>query len=404
MGDVGTVLGPHGDGKSRILCGGFKRRAAAQLHVDVTSDIVTEQVYKAPLVGGFNRGDRVVFVGTRFEDADGVVDVGDVGTVLGPHGDGKSRILCGGFKRRATAQLHVDVTSDIRKCVDDENRTGDGDSGDGAELPPSDSDFVGSTAGLDLGGGGGGGDASAAPVELSFAERVCGSDVDEGLSNLNPIHGLADAPDLSLADACESAKLSAQLKTWDSAIALYAAGKMAKKLAKAGKLEPLSREEAMALHIYTQESRFYKVLNASLRAQDRSEILPFFPYLKLVLRGLRKLPALETTVYRGVKLDLSATYPEDEDCIWRGFTSTTSTIKVMESEMFCGKTGDRTIFAIKTKSAVNITRYSAVANENERLLFPGTPFNVSSVAALGEGLTVIQLEQDLDAPPFISGF
>lgn len=175
-------------------------------------------------------------------------------------------------------------------------------------------------------------------------------------------------------------------------------------MAKAGELDPLSKEEAMALHIYTQESKFYKVCNTALRAQDRAKILPFFPYLKLVLRGLRKLPALDTTVYRGVKLDLSSTYPELEDFIWWGFTSTTSTIKVMESEQFCGKSGDRTIFAIKIKGAVNITRYSAVGNENERLVFPGTPFNVASVASLGAGLTMIQVEQDLDAPPFISGF
>ena len=160
----------------------------------------------------------------------------------------------------------------------------------------------------------------------------------------------------------------------------------------------------MAVHIYTQESNFYKVLNACLRAQDRSQILPFFPYLKLVLRGLRKLPALETTVYRGVKLDLSGKYPEDDDFIWWGFTSTTSTVKVMEDQMFCGKNGDRSIFAIKTKSAVDITRYSAVGNENERLLFPGTPFTVTSVASLGAGLTMIQVEQDTDAPAFISGF
>lgn len=232
------------------------------------------------------------------------------------------------------------------------------------------------------GGGGDSGDVAAPSDDASLAARVCGIDVDEGLSNLNPIHGLADAPDLSLADACEAAKCHVGLKDWDSAIAIYAASKKAKKLAKAGELDPLSKEEAMALHIYTQESKFYKVCNTALRAQDRAKILPFFPYLKLVLRGLRKLPALDTTVYRGVKLDLSSTYPELEEFIWWGFTSTTSTIKVMESR------------PERLGVTVDVVNDLGLNQRPRQLTFLSPPHTVNTLnSALSPCVTVSQVSQ-----------
>ena len=66
VGDVGRVVGSHGDSEKRIMCGRFTNRNE-NIHVDAASDIVTEAVYNAPLIGGFNRGDRVVFIGTRYD-------------------------------------------------------------------------------------------------------------------------------------------------------------------------------------------------------------------------------------------------------------------------------------------------------------------------------------------------
>ena len=53
---------------------------------------------------------------------------------------------------------------------------------------------------------------------------------------------------------------------------------------------------------------------------------------------------------------------------------------------------------------VNIRRYSAIGNEDERLILSGTAFRVKSNLALGNGLTMIQLEEDVGCPALISGF
>ena len=56
----------------------------------------------------------------------------------------------------------------------------------------------------------------------------------------------------------------------------------------------------------THETPFYGELNASLRSKNRSDVKPFFPWMKLMLSGLYKLPLGDAsgsivTVYRGVQ-------------------------------------------------------------------------------------------------------
>jgi hypothetical protein len=63
--------------------------------------------------------------------------------------------------------------------------------------------------------------------------------------------------------------------------------------------------------------------------------------------------------------------------------------------------GDRTIFAIKTSTARNISGLSAITKEHEMLLLPGTPFIVVGVLPQGNGLTKIALEEVTDAPALI---
>jgi hypothetical protein len=105
-----------------------------------------------------------------------------------------------------------------------------------------------------------------------------------------------------------------------------------------------------------------------------------------------------------VRLDLSAKYAQGNDLVWWAFSSATSTAAVLNNDTFLGQVGDRTLFSIKVHRCVNIRRYSAIGNEDERLILPGTAFHVKSHLALGGGLTMIQLEEDRECPPLISGF
>ncbi len=49
------------------------------------------------------------------------------------------------------------------------------------------------------------------------------------------------------------------------------------------------------------ESSLYRLLNQSLRAENRQELIPWFPFLKLFLTALHELASQRLTVYRGVK-------------------------------------------------------------------------------------------------------
>ena len=86
--------------------------------------------------------------------------------------------------------------------------------------------------------------------------------------------------------------------------------------------------------------------------------------------------------------------------VWWPLSSTTDSIEVLSEPQFLGETGPRTIFTIEVKSARNIQRYSAIKNENELLLLPGTAFKVKSVLLQGE-LTMVQMEEDTSAPTLI---
>ena len=103
-------------------------------------------------------------------------------------------------------------------------------------------------------------------------------------------------------------------------------------------------------------------------------------------------------MFRGVKLDLSAKYYQGNDLVWWAFSSATSTAVVLSNDTFLGPVGHRTLFSIKVHRCVNISRYSAIGNEDERLILPGTAFRVKSNLALGNGLTMIQLEEDVGCP------
>ena len=78
-----------------------------------------------------------------------------------------------------------------------------------------------------------------------------------------------------------------------------------------GQLGSLTLDEAGALSLYTMQCDLYPTLNRLLRARDRQQLLPFFPYLKLLLLAREKLPKHHGAVWRGVKgMDLRDGYPK----------------------------------------------------------------------------------------------
>ncbi len=72
----------------------------------------------------------------------------------------------------------------------------------------------------------------------------------------------------------------------------------------------LTADEIGAINLYTQETSLYKVLNAHLRAVDRSALKPYMLYLRLLVSALRKLPFVTTTLFRGVKRNFTSEFKQ----------------------------------------------------------------------------------------------
>ena len=94
----------------------------------------------------------------------------------------------------------------------------------------------------------------------------------------------------------------------------FIASEFAERYLEANQANPLklTEDEIAAIYLYTAQwtsgVSLFTALNNALRTEDRNAVRPFFPYLRLLLGGLRKLPVVNRPVFRGVKLPLYKDY------------------------------------------------------------------------------------------------
>jgi hypothetical protein len=217
--------------------------------------------------------------------------------------------------------------------------------------------------------------ATAGETETSTQRISRITDVaEEPLKFLMPISGYEKMPLVSLEEAVEKlVHILPLIQTY-----VYVAKQRCKQPA-----DGLTQDESAAIMLYTMgwaplDECLYIVLNATLRSSNRKELTPWFLYLRLFLNALSHLPTSSRSVYRGVKMDLSKQYVKGNKIIWWGFSSCTTTMDVLQSEQFLGKTGIRTLLAIDCFNGKNIRNHSYFSSEDEILLLPATHFVVSS--------------------------
>jgi hypothetical protein len=153
----------------------------------------------------------------------------------------------------------------------------------------------------------------------------------------------------------------------------------------------LSADEVAALYLYTCESAFYRQINAALRHPDRTQIVPYLPYLRLLFSAVSRLTARKEPLWRGVSLDLRAQYPLGQTVTWWGVSSCTSKLSVAHA--FLGGRGKRTLFEVLPVRAVGIRSFSAFTGEEEFILAPGTQLEVTEVKAERGGLCTVKLTE-----------
>jgi len=217
----------------------------------------------------------------------------------------------------------------------------------------------------------------------------------EPLAILMPIGGYEDMPIVPLEIAVEP--LVSFLPSVESYVYV------AKQRCKDPPADGLTIDESASIMLYSMgwkplDKCLYVALNATLRSTDRDKLEPWFLYLKLFLTALSRLPSTPRHVYRGVKLDLSAQYQTGQTIVWWGFSSCTTSINVLQSELFLGKTGTRTMFSIDCESGKDIRKHSYYPSEDEILLLAATQFKVIGCLDIGNGFHQIQLKET--KPPF----
>lgn len=243
------------------------------------------------------------------------------------------------------------------------------------------------------------------PFEYINPRYTFGID-DEHNQILQPISGYAQEPLLPLEEACEP------LHTIVPRLEAYVW--VAKQNSK-NPADGLTQDESAAIRLYTMEwdsveadtrASLYAHLNRTLKQIDRTKLRPWFRYLKLLLTALAKLPcAPRQTVWRGIRKDSSKDYVPGTDSTWWAFSSCTTSLSVLESDLYLGQTGTRTLFSIEAINGRTVRTHSHFQLEDEILLLPGTFFEVKSRLNPAPDLFIVHLSQkapphDLLEPPF----
>lgn len=237
---------------------------------------------------------------------------------------------------------------------------------------------------------------------LAAMRVACDEDAQDDGRMLAPFHGFENTEVLdSLEDALKS-----HLDTLDAQKRKTLVQKIeACEIAAMQQHErPPGMTDAMiaAIRLYTAPGDFYKNLNSALRNEKRAEGLAYRHYIVLLNRALEFIPFYtEPQVFRGLRVPaekLNAAFREKgRTFTWNSFISTTSDVGVLENKEFLGKEGGRTMWTIvldlKKPIARDIKNYSYFQSESELLIPPGTLFQVTSAADLGNGLTSIVCKQ-----------
>lgn len=161
----------------------------------------------------------------------------------------------------------------------------------------------------------------------------------------------------------------------------------------------LTKDEAATIYLYTMEMSkdlcVYRILNQTLRAEDRSTVLPWFGYLKLLDSAASKLPNFKGIIWRGINKDVTHAFKRGQKITWWSVTSCSTSVDVISA--FLDKTPQSTLFNIECSSGKLIAAYTCYPHEDEVILMPGTMFEVvGNPLRHPGGLNVIHLRELTD--------
>jgi len=203
------------------------------------------------------------------------------------------------------------------------------------------------------------------PCKMTQTNRF--TDIEASPKKLTPVFGYLTVPLVPLLKALEP--ISSKIDQLDRL------GKLAKANCHYPSEHELTREESGAIFLYTIESEdnsFYRVINCVLRAEDRSTLKPWFPYLKLFDTAVQKLPSKRMNLWRGIARDVTKVYKKGDEFTWWAINSCTTSVGVITN--FLGP--NSTLFLIEAVNGKDISKYTNYPDEEEVILCPGTRLRV----------------------------
>ena len=214
-----------------------------------------------------------------------------------------------------------------------------------------------------------------------------------------PIHGYEQMPLLSLDEAIHPlVSLVPELKEMLRQV------KERCREAKDG----LTVNESASIMLYSmewtpKEDSFSRILNKTLRNENREPLKPWYLYLRLFMKALAKLPSIHCYVYRGVAGDFSDEYVPGKTFVWWSFSLCARSIEILEEEPDYGRSRQRTRFKIECRSGKDIRQHAFGSIETEILLLSAQRYKVIASLDSGHDLRIIQVKEidsnSAPAPP-----
>ena len=165
--------------------------------------------------------------------------------------------------------------------------------------------------------------------------------------------------------------------------------------------EAVTVDDIAFLHMYTMETDFYTRLNQELggygRGASHDALESFLPTTKLLAGAMAKLAPLTCKLFRGVKMNYKAILGEDvkvkDRVTWNQFTSCSTSPDVLKDTNFLGPKTEGTVFQIMGVTGINIKAYSAISDEDEIVLPPGSQFVIEKITPWKYGVTEVRMRQ-----------
>ncbi|CAF3851313.1 unnamed protein product [Rotaria sp. Silwood1] len=139
------------------------------------------------------------------------------------------------------------------------------------------------------------------------------------------------------------------------------------------------------------DQRYLYISDTKKHEEDRNELKPWFPFLKLFDTALNKLPTIKGIVWRAVPGNVVTDYKKDQVLTWWTISSCSVSADVVKE--FLKPNEESTLFMIEVINAKNLDGYTMYPNEHEVILGIGTQLRVKSIGFQHGNLYLAHLEE-----------